>query len=214
MRAAYEPHVPVDKSFLRKTAEIVQQHSRTSAIRDPQATYELGPAALLALIKDEKPDTVKVFNLLKELHRLVEELGRAAPYLLSIGERAEEIRRRFEERQIEAQQALQELDALVQQLKEADEERRSRGDLTNRPEAAQAFAVEWWLRGRQVDPQQARQIAQDMEAAFTDLPHWMTSRQQESDLRARLYKALLKIGVAEVVPWADAILKLLRRAAE
>ena len=215
LRAAYEPHVAVDKSFLRKTAEIVQQHSHAGAIREPQATYELGPAALLTLLDENKPATVKVFNLLKELHRLVEEQGRAAPYLLSIGERVEEIRRRFEERQIESEQALQELDNLVRQLQEAEEERRSKmGDLSDRPYAPQAFAVEWWLRTHQIDPGQALQVAQAMETAFAEFPHWMNNRRQESDLRTRLYRALLGIGVRDVVPWADAILNLLRRAAE
>jgi len=206
LRTAYEPHVPVDKSFLRKTAEIVQQHSRSSAVSEPQATYEIGPAALLALIHEEKPETVRVFNLLKELHCLVEKDGRTAPYLFSIGERAEEIRRRFEERQIEAQQALQALDELVRQLRNAHEERRAS------PLSPQAFAVEWWLRTRQVTPQQAMQVAQSMELALAEFPHWMTNRQQEGQLRAQLYRALLTIGVTEVVPWADAILNLLRRA--
>ncbi|WP_169238854.1 type I restriction endonuclease subunit R [Candidatus Roseilinea sp. NK_OTU-006] len=215
LRAAYEPHVPVDKSFLRKTAEIVQQHSRTDALREPQATYEIGPAALLALLTAERPETVKVFNLLKELHRLVEEQGRAAPYLLSIGERAEEIRRRFEERLIESQQALQELEDLVRQLREAEEERRSKmGDLSDRPYAPQAFAVEWWLRTHQVPAEEARAVAQKMEDAFAALPHWMSSRKQEGELRTALYKALLAAGISEVVAWADAILNLLRRAAE
>ncbi len=208
LRAAYEPHVSVDKSFLRKTAEIVQQHSHASAIGEPQATYELGPAALLTLLNDEKPETVKVFNLLKELHRLVEREGRAAPYLLSIGERAEEIRRRFEERQIESQQALRELDDLVRQLNAAHAERQSS------PLSPQAFAVEWWLRTRQIESAPALQVAQAMETAFTEFPHWMTGQKQESELRARLYKSLLEIGVADVVAWADAILNLLRRAAE
>lgn len=125
LRTAYEPHVPVDKSFLRKTAEIVQRHTRADAVQEPRATYEIGPAALLALLNEAKPETVKVFNLLKELHRLVEEQGRAAPYLLSIGERAEAIRRRFEERQMESQEALRELEELVKQLKQAHEERAS-----------------------------------------------------------------------------------------
>ncbi|WP_460034864.1 type I restriction endonuclease subunit R [Methylothermus subterraneus] len=208
LRAAYEPHVPVDKSFLRKTAEIVQQHSRTDAIREPQATYEIGPAALLALLTEEKPETVKVFNLLKELHRLVEDQGRAAPYLLSIGERAEEIRRRFEERLIESQQALQELEGLVKQLNEAHAEQASS------PLSRQAFAVEWWLRTHQVAAAQARQVAQEMEGAFAALPHWMSSRRQESELRTALYTALLAAGIGEVVAWADAILNLLRRAAQ
>lgn len=208
LRTAYEPHVPVDKSFLRKTAQIVQQHSHTSAVREPQETYELGPEALLTLLAEEKRATVKVFNLLKELHRLVEEKGRAAPYLLSIGERAEEIRRRFEEQQIESQQALRELEELVRQLNAARAERESS------PLSQQAFAVEWWLRTHGVDASQAMQVANDMEAAFAEFPHWTHSAKQEGDLRARLYKSLMGIGVKEVVAWTDAILNFLRRAAE
>ncbi|MCX7895768.1 MAG: hypothetical protein N2447_07425, partial [Thermoanaerobaculum sp.] len=208
LRAAYEPHVPVDKSFLRKTAEIVQQYSRTTVLREPMTTYEIGPAALIALFNEEKPDTVKVFNLLKELHRLVEKDGRVAPYLLSIGERAEEIRRRFEERQIQSQEALAELDELVQQLIQAHAERNV-SSLSQ-----QAFAVEWWLRMREVAPESAKQVAQAMETAFAEFPHWIGNQRQEGGLRSRLYKALHDIGVPEVVAWADDVLNLLRRAAE
>ncbi|WP_135256311.1 type I restriction endonuclease subunit R [Thermus caldilimi] len=210
LSAAYEPHVPVDKSFLRKTAEIVQRHSRTNAVHQPNATHTISPAALLALLQEGKPETVRVFNLLKELHRLVDEQGRAAPYLLSIGERAEEIRRRFEERQMESQEALRELEELVKQLNQAQAERASS------PLSPQAFAVEWWLRTHRVDPPQAAQVAREMEAAFAEYPHWMISRKQEGDLRTRLYEGLLKIGVSEseVVAWADALLSLLRRAAQ
>lgn len=208
LRSAYEPHVPVDKSFLRKTAEIVQRHSRTDVVHEPGATYEIGPAALLALLHEEKPETINVFNLLKELHRLVEEQGRTAPYLFSIGERTEEIRRRSEERQVETWQALEELDKLVRELQEARKERRTS------PLSQQAFAVDWWLRTHQVNPQLANQVAKTLETAFTHNPHWMKDRRQEGALRAILYKTLLDIGIKDVVAWADAILNLLRRAAE
>ncbi|MDM7325058.1 MAG: HsdR family type I site-specific deoxyribonuclease [Thermus sp.] len=210
LRSAYEPRVLVDKSFLRKTAAIVQKHSHTGAVREPQTTYQLGPQALLALLREEKPETVKVFNLLKELHRLVEDEGRTAPYLLSIGERAEEIRRRFEERQIESQQALRELDELVRQLEAAHAERESS------PLSPQAFAVEWWLRTHKVNPEKALQVAQEMEKAFAEFPNWVSSHPQESQLRTRLYKSLAAIGinVSDVVPWANAILDLLRKVAQ
>jgi len=75
LRSYYEPHVPVDKSFLRKTAEIVQRHTTTHRVREPTATYYIGPAALLALVYEDRPETVKVFNLLRELYRLVEKPG-------------------------------------------------------------------------------------------------------------------------------------------
>ena len=208
VRSAYEPHVPVDKSFLRKTAEIVQKHTQTSQIREPQGTYEIGTEALLALLHEDRPDTVKVFNLLKELNRLVAEQGKTAPHLIPIGERAEEIRRRFEERLISAQEALHDLEEIVRQLQAAQEERRSS------PLSPQAFAVEWWLRTQHIEAEKASQAAASLEEAFVQFRNWMVSTADERELRHCLYSALLQLGVEKVVDWADRILELLRRAAE
>jgi len=208
VRSAYEPHVPVDKSFLRKTAEIVQKHTQTSQVREPQGTYEIGTEALLALLHEDRPDAVKVFNLLKELNRLVAEQGKTAPHLIPIGERAEEIRRRFEERLISAQEALHDLEEIVRQLQAAQEERRSS------PLSPQAFAVEWWLRTQHIEAEKASQAAASLEEAFVQFRNWMVSTADERELRHCLYSALLQLGVEKVVDWADRILELLRRAAE
>jgi len=208
VRSAYEPHVPVDKSFLRKTAEIVQKHTQTSQVREPQGTYEIGTEALLALLHEDRPDTVKVFNLLKELNCLVAEQGKTAPHLIPIGERAEEIRRRFEERLISAQEALHDLEEIVRQLQAAQEERRSS------PLSPQAFAVEWWLRTQHIEAEKASQAAASLEEAFVQFRNWMVSTADERELRHCLYSALLQLGVEKVVDWADRILELLRRAAE
>ncbi|WP_218916181.1 type I restriction endonuclease subunit R [Marinithermus hydrothermalis] len=211
LRSAYEPHVPVDKSFLRKTAEIVQQHTTMDTVHDPAVTYELGAGALLALIKQDVPDTVKVFNLLKELHQLVEAKGKEQPHLIPIGERAEAVRRAFEERQINSQQALQELSELVRNLKDAQEQRQ-KSDLSH-----EAFAVAWWLRmQKDFDPERAERLAISIEPIFKAFPHWATSAAQERELRKRLYKILIQDGVKgkDVVGWSDEMLSLLRRAAQ
>jgi len=210
LRTAYEPHVPVDKSFLRKTAEIVQRHTHTSHIQESKDTYDLGPETLLTLLDEDRPDTVKVFNLLMELERYVSEHAKDAPHLIPIGERAEAIRRRFEERLISAQEALRELDEVVRQLKTAQEERRAS------PLSPQAFAVEWWLRTQNVEAGKATQAATSLENAFTRFPNWMISEADERELRTRIYKALLALGAREedVVPWAKSIFELLRRLAE
>jgi type I restriction enzyme R subunit len=207
LRGAYEPHVAVDKSFLRKTAEIVQKHTATPQVEGPGATYEVNAQALLALVEEPKPDTVKVFNLLKELHRLVEEKGREQPYLIPIGERAESIRRAFEERQIESQEALKELADLVRDLREAEAQREGSGL------SPEAFAVAWWLRvqkGREAD--QAERLAASLEQAFRDFPHWAWSQAQERELRRLVYKEFLNAGVEDMVSWTDEMLHLLRRA--
>ncbi|WP_029215058.1 HsdR family type I site-specific deoxyribonuclease [Kallotenue papyrolyticum] len=207
LRSAYEPHVPVDKSFLRKTAEIVQKHTATQAVHEPAATYEIGAGALLALIQETTPETVKVFNLLKELHRLVEARGGGQPHLIPIGERAEAIRRAFEERQLTSRQALAELETLVQNLREAEEQRRQS---TLSPEA---FAVAWWLRvQKRLDAGRADELATAMEPAFRQFPYWATSSSQERELRKALYKALIDADIKEVVAWTDEMLTLLRRA--
>ncbi len=209
LRSAYEPHVPVDKSFLRKTAEIVQKHTATQEVQKPTETHDLSSDALLVLLQEEKPDTVKVFNLLRELYRLVAAKGREAPHLIPIGERAEAIRRAFEERQLNSQQALEQVEALARQLQEAQRER-TESDLTS-----EAFAVAWWLRVQQgLEGQKAQAIAQRLDPLFREYPHWAVSAQQERELRKGLYKALLEAGVPpeELVPWANALLDLLRRA--
>lgn len=208
LRAAYEPHVAVDKSFLRKTAEIVQRRTKTVVLHDPGVVYKVGSDALLALLAQDKPNTLKVFNLLKEFYRLVAEGGKQAPHLIPIGERAEEIRSRFEESLISSQQALEELEQLVAKLRQAEAER------TDSRLSPEAFAVEWWLRTRQVEAERARHIAGELETAFHNYPHWSNSASQERELRKQLYKVLLDNRVDTVVEWADQILTLLRRAAE
>lgn len=207
LRSAYEPHVPVDKSFLRKTAEIVQKHTAGGAVREPEATYEINAQTLWALVEAEKPDTVKVFNLLTALYRLVEAKGKEEPHLVPIGERAEAIRRRFEERQLSSQQALAELEELVRQLKEAEEERRES------PLSKEAFAVAWWLRVQKgLSPEEARDLAAKVEAPFRTSPYWVTSRAQERELRQELYKVLREVSARKVVAWVNELLALLRRA--
>ncbi len=209
LRESYEPHLPVDKSFLRKTAEIVQRHTQTTAVQEPAGVSRIGSDVLEAVLAEAKPDTVKMFNLLKVFYRLVEKKGKEEPYLISIGERAEEIRRRFEEGQIASKEALEELGQLVKNLHQAEAER------TESKLSREAFAVRWWLLTRQIEPEIALRIAADLEPAFRDHPHWISSADQRRELRIRLYKVLIDHQVKRELlkEWVNQILNLLERAA-
>ena len=96
----------------------------------------------------------------------------------------------------------------MRQLQAAHEERRSSSL------SPQAFAVEWWLRTQGLEAEKAARTAASLEEAFSRFPNWTISVADERELRTYLYKALLDLGVEEVVAWADRILDLLRRAAE
>jgi type I restriction enzyme R subunit len=202
LRAAYEPHVSVDKSFLRKTARLVQEHTTTPLIREPESDYELTPEALKGLAEKDQPETVKVFNLLIAVRKLVEEKVDQMPYLLSIGERAEAVAEAFEQHLTDAQKALKELTGIVDELERA-EGRRRESNLSD-----EAFAISFFLEGRGVEG--AEKIARESEAAFADNPHWRESTEQERRVRIALYKALK--GTENMIEIVNSILSLLRRA--
>ncbi|MGC9057451.1 MAG: type I restriction endonuclease subunit R, partial [Candidatus Saccharicenans sp.] len=207
VRSAYEPGVPVDKSFLRKTSEIVQRHTHTTGIESPFETYEIGIKALEAIAGKEGSDTVKVFNLLKNLHALIEERGQENPYLISIGERADQIRQMYEEHKASAAEALKELLELIKKLKEAEEEMNTTGL------SKIAFAAKWWFESQDIEADKAEKIASELDKAFTNYPHWASTEQQGRALRQKLYKAMIEGGIKaeEVVGWGERLLGLLKK---
>jgi type I restriction enzyme R subunit len=204
LRANYDRDQPVDKEFLRKTARLVQAHTQSGAIEAPTKFHALNAKALEAIARQKQSDTVKVFNLLKALANLVNAKAGGEPYLISIGDRAQEIAEAFESRQMTTQQALDLLEKLIAQLKAAEKDRDATGL------SPEAFAVFYVLKTDGVkDPLKA---AQAVEAAFEQYPHWQTSEHQEQDVRRSIYKALIDAGIEAVVEVATKLMKLLRRA--
>ena len=207
LRSAYEPHIPVDKSFLRKTADIVQKHTRTEKVQQLREVYEITDQTLDSLLAQKKPDTVKMFNLLNEIARMVQEKGRQEPYLIPIGERAENIRKAFQQRQINSQEALKELADLVNYIRQAQKRRKSRSRLSDR-----AFAISTWLvihKGMRSDL--AEDLARSVDGIIKKFPHWKTSNAHERELRRDLYKVLMDAGVKQAVSWTNDLFELLRR---
>ncbi|HEX2094909.1 MAG TPA: HsdR family type I site-specific deoxyribonuclease [Longimicrobiaceae bacterium] len=205
LRAAYEPGVQVDRGFLYKTRELVRRHTRTSVVRAPRTTYEVSAEAIARLADDDEPDTVKVFNLVKALRELVEQKGTGSPYLIPIGERAEEIARAFEDGQLTTQGALEQALNLTDEYQEAERER------TGRNLSPEAFAVYWFLRREGIG--KAEDAAREASALFDRYPHWQQSAQQEREVRKHLYRVLLDAGVEPIVAFGDKILRMLRGSA-
>ena len=209
VRSAYEPHVAVDKSFLRKTEEIVRKHTRLAAFLEPREIHRLDAAAL-ARLAEEGPEPVRIFNLVKALYRLMEAEGARAPYLLSIGERAAQILQKYEERIKSTQEALQALLELVDEYREAEAER-ARSRLSR-----EGFTAFWLLKREGVH--NAEEIARKIEAAFGKFPHWHHSEIHEQELRKALYRVLVSYGLRDPVDvdwlanWVKRLLDTLRRA--
>jgi len=203
LRANYESGIPVDRDFLRKTAKLVQEKTETGAIQQPTSLYKLDEETLEKITEEDKPDIVKVFDLLKVIRSTVEAEGKYSPYLIPIGERAEQIAKAFEERQITTQEALKQLQMLGQERNEAEKERKESNLST------EEFAIYWFLKSEGIA--NAENIARQVAGAFTQYPHWQTSEEQELFLRRQLIKALLNSGVQQVLDFAERIMKMLER---
>lgn len=206
LRANYERGKSVDKQFLRKTAKLVQQHTQSGRIEEPEKVHALDSDTLQRIAGENQPETVKVFNLLKAIHGLVGTQAQGQPYLISIGDRAEKIAHDFEQRQITTQQALEALEQLITELRDSEGERDATGL------SPEAYAVYYLLKREGVtDP---NKVAEDAEKAFAEFPHWHVSERQEQDVRRSLYKSLIDAGVESVVDIAGQLMKLLRRASQ
>jgi len=210
MRSNYDPGTDVDRSLLRKTVELVRRLTESGEIHPPSVVYEGDAEALEKIAAAHESDTVKVFNLIKAIHQMVDREGSKNPFLIPIGERAEEIAKRFEERLQTTQQTLDELLGLVEERRVAEEQRASLGL------APSPFAVY-----RELDHDgvaSAEQIARQTSVAFDEHPHWRTSPEQEAEVRKALYKALLedsevlRDGVPHAVELGERLMTLLRAA--
>jgi type I restriction enzyme R subunit len=204
LRANYESGIPIDRDFLRKTARLVQEKTEAGAIQQPTSLYKLDAETLDKIAKEDKPDTVKVFNLLKAIREIVNIENQRSPYLIPIGERAEQIAKAFEERQITTQETLKQLKILVQEFNEAEKERKE-SELST-----EEFAIYWFLKREGIA--NAENIARQAANAFTQYPHWQTSEDQELYLRRQLIKVLLNSGVQQVLDFTERIMKMLERS--
>ena len=205
VKANYERGISVDREFQRKTEKLVQEHTVTGQIKEPSKEYKLDVQTLEQIAASGKPDTVKVFNLLKIIHDFIKQNANREPYLINIGDRAEEIARAFEQRQKTTKETLESLDELIREMREAQDTRKEN------KLSAESFAVYWYLKNKKIE--QAHDIAEKVEKTFEEHPHWQMSSHQEQEVRKNLYKSLIDSGISEgVVELGKSILKLLRRA--
>lgn len=203
VRNAYADQIYVDRELTAKTRELLRERSASGALELPGAIHELGPQELAALKSGNASDTTKILNLRKILAVKVALDGASQPFLLSIGERAEALAEAYEDRQRTTQAALAEFEKLAQDVVDAEARRRQINVDEN------TFAV---LTALQViNPDTTVEQARAVNILFNHFPDHNWDSQQQSRLRAELYKALrLTVGAERMIEAANALLRLQR----
>ncbi len=205
LRAAYEAKSPSYRELARKAARLVQDHAHGGEIRNVINVLAITPDTLEHLAQSNQPDTVKVFNLLKSIEKKMEEEAAAAPYLVSIGERAQAIADAFKQHLIEAEQALEQLKALLREITEAEQAQAER-NISGAP-----FAILWLLKKQDIPVDRAEAVARSMVDEFARHPHWRTSEHQKREARQALYRQLLPLCIEDLTKTVDHIMSVITR---
>src|SRR5262249_34806435 len=119
IRTWFTPQAYVDHDLMNKTRLLVHKNLTATQPAGPMKLYEIDEKTLEALHKGKAPDSVKVINLAKSLVVKVAEEIKGKPHLKSIGDMAEQIVERYDERQIDTQTALHALEDIVREYNEA-----------------------------------------------------------------------------------------------
>ena len=145
------------------------------------------------------------------IKRITESREEYEPHLRSIGERADDVIRQFQDRQEETQEALRELLEQAERIIDAEEARRQLGEDID----INTFSIYLELKREAVavTPEQAIAINEIIKR----YPDYEWDSQQERGLRSKLYSIMLSftgmiksVGVGEPIRLASKILKLKR----
>lgn len=202
LREAYEPGAIVDRDLLRKTTDLVKEHTKSGEIEPALDVYEINGDTLKKIEEGNKSDTEKVFNLLTSIFETVKGSAGREPYLISIGEKAELIAELYKARQKSTQEALQELKELIEEINVARKEQAEKDMPT------EIFSVYWLLNGNGVTNPEEK--ANQMREVFQKFPHWRTSEHHEREVKRELYKVLVQAGVKDTAELAKGVMRVLK----
>lgn len=205
LRSAYDNKGITDRELARKTAHLVQKYTQAGVIHEAVSIHEINPRTLEKISKSSQPDTVKVFNLLKSIAQKVLNETARAPYLFTIGERAEAIAEAFKQRQFSTQEALKQLEELIREINEAEREQAERGI------SGEAFAALWILKQGGIPISQAEKVAGQMVGILGEYPHWHTSDKQARQIRRKLYTLLEQANIGRIPETVEKVMSVIQR---
>lgn len=176
----------------------------TESMEGPQGTtktVEYDEKALAALHSKPKSDAGKVMNLLRDLRHTVEAETAMQPAFRGILERIESVRNAFEERQLSTKDALDQIQALVDERGKAAGEREKLG--MDEP----TFAIYWTLDKGGI--KNGKELAIEITSVFDRFPNFTRNADELRQLKAEIYKVLLKeVTGKRMVEMGDQILAL------
>ena len=194
VRNAYTSRVDYVIDLANKTRSLIQDGAIQQGLGYPTKTVTFDVRTLEALRGESGSDEAKVFNLVRGLHREVEEDRDSASVLRPLKDRAEQILKDLEER---TTTGLAAMDLLADIAREKDAAAKAAKDSGLSP---RAFGVYWTLKndpGFGITGIAAMDLARETEDLLTRFPNAAVNSDEQRRLRMVLYRLLLRLDKEE-----------------
>ena len=194
VRNAYTSRVDYVMDLANKTRSLIQDGAIQQGLGYPTKTVTFDVRTLEALRGESGSDEAKVFNLVRGLHREVEEDRDSASVLRPLKDRAEQILKGLEERKTTGLAAM---DLLADIAREKDAAAKAAKDSGLPP---RAFGVYWTLKndpGFETTGIAAMDLARETEDLLMRFPNAAVNSDEQRRLRMVLYRLLLRLDKEE-----------------
>ncbi|MCM8812211.1 MAG: HsdR family type I site-specific deoxyribonuclease [Candidatus Omnitrophica bacterium] len=201
---AYSKRILVDPDLMRKTRELVREQVQSDGLQSMLPIYEINEQTLESLKKGKQSDNVKVINLSKSIAKVVLDNEDDEPFLIPIGEKAQQVIESYDERRITTLDALRRLEGIIKEINEARKEQAEKNF------DVETFTVYWILK--KSDIQRPEEVAVKISEVFKAFPNWRVNGEESRQLTTQLYKILLKAAEKDkAVELVDGLLGLKRK---
>jgi type I restriction enzyme R subunit len=201
VRNAYGVKTTFLGDVAKKTELLIRREASYEGLNKLSKPVIIDEKMMEALRNSQSSDTNKVINLIKNIQATVNEKGTVAPYLISIGERADAIRDQFDERHVTSEQARQQLELLAEETITAQQAQKDSGldDLT--------FTLFWELKRYLY--KEPKSLAVALAEPFKRFPNFHSNPDEMRELKAQIYKILLPVVQGKkMVEVADRLIRV------
>lgn len=208
VRNAYTDKIGFVADLAYKTKRLVEESATQSGLGTLTKSVTFDLRTLEALRGEKGADEGKVLNLIRGLQREIDEDANAAPVLQPLKDRAERILKDMESRKTTGLAAMDLLAALAAEKELAAKAAKDTGLTPN------AFGVYWALKDDEALKQggvSSFDIAKEAERLLARFPNARVNSDEQRQLRAALYRPLLRVGRETRARIVDLIVEIVTR---
>ena len=171
----------------RKTAELVKNNTVISRMPDDLKTYTIDDETINKIRKSKESDREKVFNLLISIKKYIDENKNDSPFLISIGERANNIAESYNNNIESSEDILQKIYFIINDINKSNREKEQLGF----PKEVFAFYYLIKNEGYQY-PEEISNIFLNETRKYKS---WYSNTDQERKIKIELIKSMISKNI-------------------